>query len=203
MRSYGTGRQTTNGLYHQQVSLPKCLIRVSAALRELWSQPMSKSAQYWPLPCSDGVHLNYQLQRIGNFFRADRIYLRKAEQRTPCSAPRHSNPDVWRYGPTCFSDLCTSSQGQCIMFCSYKCRSRGVRCRCAPPVGVLCSCERLVSLFLKHPPGFSMHHSEHCSVISYPSVTDICLSSRHGPSPVVRPACDCSYSCHSMCFFIW
>ena len=60
-----------------------------------------KSAQFWPLLCSDGVHLNSFVKETACFFRTDRISLLRVGQRIPCLAPRHLlSLDVLQFGLT-------------------------------------------------------------------------------------------------------
>ena len=54
--------------------------------------PMWKSAQFWPLLCSDGVHLN-----TACFFRTDRISLLRVGHKIPCLVPRHLSLDVLQF----------------------------------------------------------------------------------------------------------
>ena len=62
--------------------------------------PMWKSAQFWSLLGSNGVHLN-SFVKTACFFRTDRISLLRVGQRIPCLAPRHLlSLDVLQFGLT-------------------------------------------------------------------------------------------------------
>ena len=61
--------------------------------------PMWKSAQFWPLLCSDGVHLNSFVKDC-LFFRTDRISLLRVGPRIHCLVPRHLSLDVLQFGLT-------------------------------------------------------------------------------------------------------
>ena len=77
--------------------------------------PMWKSAQLWPLLCSDGVHLNsFVKDSAACFFRTDRISLLRVGHRIPCLVPRHLSLDVLQFGfDFATVGFCTSPKGWC------------------------------------------------------------------------------------------